>query len=135
MNLTEIQKGKRVVIQSPLFDGSIDKITQVFRECKIMEESSQGWAVDLKRYKYFSIMAKSGINKISILLDKEHEYPHFVLGINNNHKFRWEYQHDISATLLWVRKHNHPNITDPYLGLEGVLNEIIDSVRKEWSTN
>jgi len=127
--LTEIKDGKRVVIQSHLFDGSIDKIVQVFQECK-MEESIVG-----KRYKYFSIMAKSGINKISILIDKEHEYPHFVLGINNNHKCWWHYAHDISATLLWVRKHNHPNITDPYLGLDGVLNEIIDSVRKEWSTN
>ena len=131
--LTEIQNGKRVVIQSHLFDGRIDKITQVFQECKIMEESSaRNAAVDLKRYKYFSIMAKSGINKISILLDKEHEYPHFVLGINNNHKFRWDYAHEISSTLLWVRKHN---LTNPYLSLNEVLNEIIDSVRKEWSNN
>ena len=76
--LTEIENGKRVIVcgdMSLFLD--LDKISQFFKECK-MEESVQGWEVDLNKYRYFSLVAKSGINKINVLIEMEHEYPIFI---------------------------------------------------------
>ena len=131
MNLTKIENGKRVVISDNLSDGSIDKILGVFKECK-MEESK---LINLDKY-MFSLLAKSGRDTISVLIDKEeHKYPDFMVAINKNHIKKWEYQHEFPSEPLWVRTHKPSTGPQLGLGLEEVLNEIIGEVRTEWTTN
>ncbi len=124
--LTEIENGKRVIVcgdMSLFLD--LDKISQFFKECK-MEESVQGWEVDLNKYRYFSLVAKSGINKINVLIEMEHEYPHFYIAVNNVIKLQWKFSSNNPS--IWICKSNLFKETE-------VLFDLLDKIREEWKNN
>ena len=124
--LTEIENGKRVIVcgdMSLFLD--LDKISQFFKECK-MEESVQGWEVDLNKYRYFSLVAKSGINKINVLIEMEHEYLHFYIAVNNVIKLQWKFSGNNPS--IWICKSNLFKETE-------VLFDLLDKIREEWKNN
>ena len=87
--LTEIQNGKRVVIQSPRIEfkspeALLEILTQIFLEFKM---HSQHCISNAREARYFSLMAKSGKNKISVDTHMVNTYPDFVLAINNYNIF------------------------------------------------
>ncbi len=138
--LTEIENGKRVVIQSPRIEfkspeALLEILTQIFQEFKI---ASQHCISNAREARYFSLMAKSGKNRISVDTHMVNTYPDLVLAINNYNIFRWNYKYVVTkfpqferAEFCWVRQDN----TGTNLSLNEVLNEIMDSVRKEWSNH
>ena len=132
INLTEIQNGKRVVIEDNLFDGSLDTISQIFQECKMT-------AYDIGR---FAIPAKPGKNNITLLIDMEHQHPHFHLCLNDEMKLKWEYIPDFSFNeKKWLfidpSYYQNPSVnSNGYLLNESeILNNILEKIRYYWNNN
>lgn len=120
--ITQIINGKRRVPEDfNAFDGHLDTLKQIFKECKLN-------SVDFNR---LSMTTKSGKNLI-LLIDMEHMYPNFSLSINSNLEYFWAFIPESSySNKEWL--FHKPHGDGEIIGKRIILNDILEKIRVCWN--
>ena len=119
--ITQVINGKRRIPEDfEAFDGDIETVSQIFRECKMTYHETGR----------FSIPTKAG-KTLTLLIDMEHMYPNFSLKIDNKLEYYWAYMPESNKEWVFHTPYGDGEI----IGKRIILNEVLQKIRDAWNNN